>query len=151
MCIWFAVYKSTFTHLNIHKWISLQGSFFFFLFLQASILGSKREKKREKEKWADSLNTWAYWGACVEGKLPYEHQSSRLDINLMLCDFLLSNSPKPSDSSLAIINAKGTQRILTFKRLESANIWHVPLKNDSNDESIIKIVGNSFSLQWLIN
>lgn len=62
---------------------------------------------------------------------------------VMLCDFLLSDSPKPSDSSLAITNAEGMQRILTFT--------HLHLKNDSNDESIIKIVGDSFSLQWLIN
>lgn len=46
------------------------------------------------------------------------------------CFFCPTSSPKPTDSSLTIISDKEKHAILTFKKLEAANVWHFVLKND---------------------
>ncbi len=58
------------------------------------------------------------------------------------CFFRQTNSPKQKGSSFMVINDKEKQKIFTFKRLNQEFVLLLYLKNDFNDLSIIKIVGN---------
>lgn len=43
------------------------------------------------------------------------------------------------------------QELITSEKLETENVWHFCLKNDFNGELIIKMVGDSFSMNGLMN
>ncbi len=53
---------------------------------------------------------------------------------------VLSNSPKPIGIQITIMYDKEKYQILTTEKLEPSNIWHLCLKHDQSDYSIVKIV-----------
>ena len=50
--------------------------------------------------------------------------------NLHIGSFVQEGVQKRKDSSFTVINNKDKQQILTFKRLEPANVWHENVWND---------------------
>lgn len=62
--------------------------------------------------------------------------------HLQITSFCSTNSLKPKDSSLAIINDKEKQKMMTLKKLEPAKVCDFCFKIDRNDYSIVRIVGN---------
>ncbi len=54
--------------------------------------------------------------------------------------FYATNSPKPKYIEFITIYTREKLQILTFEKLEEANVWYICLKNDWKNESEIKYV-----------
>ena len=64
-------------------------------------------------------------------------QSQKWHLQVLLCP---TRSPKSKDSSFTVRNDKEQQQILTFMKLEPANLWHFCLKNDWNYQNSQQLI-----------
>lgn len=93
------------------------------------------------------LRLQLHWFSLL-GNLPIVFTSNRLVFKCITispspkwgCLLCPTRSPKPKDSSFTLINDKEQQQILTFMKLEPANLWHFCLKNDWNYQNSQQLI-----------